>query len=333
MKPSEFEIPVGILFFNRPWTLEKVFETVRDLKPTKLYLYQDGAREGNADDIENIRLCRRIVENVDWECEIHTYFQEKNVGVDPSEFIAIKWVFEKEEMAIFLEDDDVPSQSFYHYCKELLYKYRNDQRFNIICGLNQMGTYSNNGDEDYVFTSSGSITGWASWKHVIDSWDEHYSVLDDQDALKNIEYKLGKKLFKDWLANVKAHKSSGKAHYESIMSVATLLNNRMNIAPKLNLISNIGIGANASHGTNNLKTLPKGIKKIFFQTPHEISFPLKHPKHIIEERGYTDAVHRIMGNGYPMVRFYRLFEGIILRIKYGESASIIKGVKRRMKLY
>src|SRR5690606_12579986 len=125
---------------------------------------------------------------------------------------------------------------------------------------------------------------------------------------KNIENKLGPKLFNSWKANVKAHKSSGKAHYESIMSVATLLNNRMNIAPKLNLISNIGIGANASHGTNDLNTLPQGIKRIFFQTPHELTFPLKHPKHIIEEKGYTAAVNRIMGNGYPMVRLYRLFE-------------------------
>lgn len=330
MKTSEFEIPVGILFFNRPWTLEKVFNSVRQIRPAKLYLYQDGAREGNKQDIENVKLCREIVKNVDWECEVHTFYQEKNVGVDPSEFIAIKWVFKNEEMAIFLEDDDVPSKSFYYYCRELLYKYRHDQRFNIICGLNQMGEYKNNGDEDYVFTSSGSITGWASWKHVIDSWDEHYSVLENKDALVNIENKLGKKLFKSWLFNVKAHKSSGKAHYESIMGVATLLNNRMNIAPKLNLISNIGIGENASHGTNNIKTLPKGIKRIFFQTPHELTFPLKHPKYIIEEKGYTDAVHRIMGNGYPMVRFYRLCESIFLRIKYGDFKSIIKGFKRRI---
>lgn len=332
MKSSNFEIPVGILFFNRPWTLEKVFESVRHIRPAKLYLYQDGAREGNMQDIENVRLCREIVKNVDWECEVHTYYQEKNVGVDPSEFIAIKWVFEKEEMAIFLEDDDVPSQSFYHYCRELLYKYRHDQRFNIICGLNQMGEYKNSGDEDYIFTSSGSITGWASWKHVIDSWDEHYSVLEDKNALINIENKLGKKLFKLWLSNVKAHKSSGKAHYESIMSVATLLNNRINIVPKLNLISNIGIGENASHGTNNLKTLPKGIKRIFFQKPHELIFPLKHPKYIIEEKDYTDAINRIMGTGYPMINFYRLCESIFLRIKYGDFKSIIKGFKRRMSI-
>ncbi|NLU30090.1 MAG: hemolysin activation protein [Bacteroidales bacterium] len=330
MNNEYFEIPIGILFFNRPWTLEKVFETVRKIKPAKLYLYQDGAREGNEQDVENVNLCRNIVDNVDWECEVHKFYQDKNVGVDPSEFIAIKWIFDKEEIAIFLEDDDVPSESFYYYCRELLYKYKYDQRFNIICGLNQMGEYKNGSDEDYVFTSSGSITGWASWKHVIDSWDENYSFLTDKNALKNIENKLGKKRFKTWLTICENHKASGKEHYESIMGAATLLNNRMNIAPKLNLISNIGIGANSSHGTNNLNTLPKGIKRIFFQTPHELNFPLIHPKHIIEEIGYSEAVDRIMANGYPLVKLYRFCESVTLRIIHGDFKSLIKGLKRRL---
>lgn len=330
MKTSSFEIPIGILFFNRPWTLRKVFETVKKIKPSKLYLYQDGAREGNTQDIENVNLCRQIVDDIDWECEVHKFYQEKNVGVDPSEFIAIKWVFENEEMAIFLEDDDVPSESFYYYCRELLYKYRYDQRFNIICGLNQMGKYENKGNEDYVFTSSGSITGWASWKHVIDSWDESYSFLEDEEALNNLKRKLGKKRYNRWISICEKHKATGKAHYESIMGAATLLNNRMNIAPKLNLISNIGIGENASHGTNNLKTMPKGIKRIFFQTPHELEFPLQHPKYIIEEIGYSDAINRIMGNGYPLVKLYRLCESVALRIKYGDFKSLIKGLKRRL---
>jgi hypothetical protein len=330
MKTKRFEIPVGILFFNRPWTLEKVFESVRQIKPTKLYLYQDGARPGNEEDVKNVNLCRQIVDNVDWECEVHKFYQPSNVGVDPSEYIAIKWIFDQEEMAVFLEDDDVPSDSFFFYCRELLYRYKNDERFNIICGLNQMGVYSNDSDEDYVFTSSGSITGWASWKHVIDTWDEHYSFLDDPVALKNLQNKLGKN-YKKWIQTCKKHKASGKAHYESIMGAAALLNNRLNIAPKLNLISNIGIGANASHGTSNLKTLPKGIKKIFFQTPHELNFPLTHPKYIIEEKGYTDAVKRIMAKGYPLVAFYRRIESIILRIIHGEHKSLIKGLRRRLK--
>ena len=43
MKES-IDVAVLILFFNRPAMLEKVFEQVRLARPSRLYLYQDGAR-------------------------------------------------------------------------------------------------------------------------------------------------------------------------------------------------------------------------------------------------------------------------------------------------
>ena len=78
MKESKIDIAVLVLFFNRPAMLEKVFEQIRIARPSKLYLYQDGARPGRADDVENIQKCRDIVEKVDWECEVHKNYQEKN---------------------------------------------------------------------------------------------------------------------------------------------------------------------------------------------------------------------------------------------------------------
>lgn len=47
MKPSLVDVPVLILFFNRPQQLSQVFEQVRKARPSKLFLYQDG-RVANA---------------------------------------------------------------------------------------------------------------------------------------------------------------------------------------------------------------------------------------------------------------------------------------------
>ena len=138
---SKIDIAVLILFFNRPKMLEKVFEQVRLARPSRLYLFQDGARAGRPDDIENVAKCREVVSNIDWECEVHTNYQEKNLGCDPSEYVSQKWMFENEEMGIVLEDDDVPSQSFFPFCKELLERYKNDERVNMICGMNNLETY------------------------------------------------------------------------------------------------------------------------------------------------------------------------------------------------
>ena len=59
------QVPVVLIFFNRADTFERVFERVREAKPQKLYLVQDGPR--NEKDVPKIMECRKIAESVDWE--------------------------------------------------------------------------------------------------------------------------------------------------------------------------------------------------------------------------------------------------------------------------
>ncbi len=90
MKSALVDVPVLILFFNRPQQLSQVFEQVRNARPSKLFLYQDGAQEANAIDLPGIEACREIVSQIDWECEVERLYQEKNFGCDPSEYISQK---------------------------------------------------------------------------------------------------------------------------------------------------------------------------------------------------------------------------------------------------
>ena len=111
------DISVLILFFNRPEVLKPVFDEVRKAQPARLFLYQDGPRGER--DMPGIEACRKIVEQIDWPCEVHRMFQEKNYGCDPSEFISQRWAFSQVDKCIVLEDDDVPTQSFFRFCKEM----------------------------------------------------------------------------------------------------------------------------------------------------------------------------------------------------------------------
>ena len=54
MHNFKIDLPVLLIFFVRPEPLAKVFEQVKIARPSKLYLYQDGARENRSDDVENI---------------------------------------------------------------------------------------------------------------------------------------------------------------------------------------------------------------------------------------------------------------------------------------
>lgn len=318
MEKANIDIAVLILFFNRPALLEKVFEQVRLARPSRLYLFQDGARAGRDDDIVNIQKCRDVVADIDWECEVHRNYQEKNNGCDPSEYLAQKWMFETEEMGIVLEDDDVPSQSFFPFCKELLEKYKDDQRINVICGMNNCGV-SEHCPYDYLFSSTGSIWGWATWKRVIDEWTEHIGFVDDPYAVKLFEGVYESRFdAKKYIQHCRSCNESGIASYEAILSGNALSQNRLNIVPTKNMISNLGFSGESTHGAASLDLLPKGIRRIFNMKTYEYDFPLNHPPFVMEDMIFLKQIHRIMGVGHPFVRLYRKCESVFYRMRSGD---------------
>ena len=141
MEKWKNDVAVLCIFFARPEQFRQSFECVRRAKPRVLLLWQDGPREGRQDDIENIQKCREIAENIDWECEVHRNYHDKNMGCDPSTFYSHQWAFSIVDKCIILEDDLVPSQSFFTFCQEMLNKYENDTRVDRICGTNLLGEY------------------------------------------------------------------------------------------------------------------------------------------------------------------------------------------------
>lgn len=321
MKNAKIDIAVLILFFNRPAMLEKVFEQVKLARPARLYLYQDGPREGRQDDILNVQKCRDVVADIDWECEVHRNYQEKNFGCDPSEYLAQKWMFSTEEMGIVLEDDDVPSQSFFPFCKELLEKYKDDQRVAMICGMNNCGI-TDYCPYDYFFSTTGSIWGWATWKRVIDEWDEHIDFVDHayEVGLFTEVYKSRFEI-KKLLQHYKACNDCGTAYYEAIMSGNALPQNRLNIVPTKNMISNIGFTGESTHGAASFDLLPKGIRRIFDIETYEYDFPLKHPPFMLEDLMFSKKLRRIMGQGYPLVNLYRHCEVAFYKMRKGDFSS------------
>lgn len=324
----KIDIPVLLIFFSREEQFKQVFEQVKKARPSKLYLYQDGPRENRPDDIIGINKCRKIAEDIDWECEVHKYYQNKNFGCDPSEYIAQKWMFENEEMGIVLEDDDVPSQSFFPFCKELLEKYKDDERINMICGMNNTGV-SEHISDDYLFTKKGSIWGWASWKRVIDTWDETYSWLDNEESLQLMRGQFySEEEFRSYIKTSKSHKISGRAHYESILAASLYLNSRLNIVPKYNMIFNIGIASESTHSVDNINKLPKRIQKLLHMKTYKINFPLNHPENIIRDYNFEKSM-----TPTKIQKYYDRVEGIIRRIRYGGFKEIYNSLNRRIMRY
>ena len=257
--------------------------------------------------------CREIASQIDWECEVHTWYQEKNVGCDPSGFLAHRWMFSQEEMGIVLEDDVVPSQSFFTFCKELLEKYKDDERINLICGMNNTGI-SEHIDDSYLFTTKGSVWGWASWSRVVMQWDEKYPWLDSAQDLRNLKcQRMKKHEYKAYVQTSQRHRDSGMAHFETIGGMDLFLYNRLNIVPKYNMITNIGVGEETTHGATDLRLLPKRVAKLFYMERYEINFPLRHPKYmmpdyIFEKKMELTSPAKVLLDGA---------EVLLRRIRYG----------------
>lgn len=324
-KKYKIDIAVLLIFFARPDHFKKVFDEVKKAKPSRLYLYQDGPRIGNKNDIKKISECRKIAEDIDWECKVYTNYQKENIGCDPSEYIAQKWMFNTEEMGIILEDDDVPSQSFFPFCKVLLERYKEDSRIYCISGMNHLNDY-NSEYSDYIFTTNQSIWGWATWKRCIDIWDKNIPFLDNDYALKILDKNLSG--FQDSIKTCTTHRNSTKEYYESISWAAQNSNNMLNIVPTRNLISNIGIGENGTHGASSIKELPKSIRDVFNKKIYELEFPLRHPEFIINDTIYSEKVNRILGIGYPFINLLRKIESSVRRFYFASSKSRKQKIKR-----
>jgi hypothetical protein len=239
--------PVLFIIFNRPDTTKQVFEAIRQAKPSRLYVAADGARENRGD--ENVRCdeARKIATAVDWPCEVHTLFREKNLGCGPAVSSAITWFFEHEPEGIILEDDCLPDQSFFRFCEVMLERYRDDERIVNISGSNfQNGVLR--GDGDYYYSQLTYIWGWASWRRVWRNYDYNMTQWSGlkKDLFKEIFNSPKISRILSYLFEETYKKNINTWDYQYFFS--NILNNGLSVIPNTNLISNIGFNrVDATH--------------------------------------------------------------------------------------
>ena len=329
--PAKTDIAVLLLFFNRAATFRQVFEAVRQARPSKLFLYQDGPRGER--DMAGIEACREIAsdENIDWECEVHRKYLTKNQGCDPSGFLSHHWAFSLAEKVMVLEDDVVPAQSFFPFCKEMLDKYENDERISMVAGFN-IDEVSSDCNDSYFYTSAFSIWGWASWRRVAQRWDPTYGFMHNPEMFQRLEaIARERNLRSDMMQMFRDHSQSGKAYFETIYWADMLLNDCLAIMPAKNQINNIGLMADSTHFSAELKTTPHRIRKMFTMKRLELSFPLSHPSDIVENKAYLERLYRMNAWNHPWIKVQNSIEELLLNMRYGNFSQIGKSLTRRIR--
>ncbi|MBD2002457.1 MULTISPECIES: glycosyltransferase family 2 protein [Cyanophyceae] len=268
--------PVALLIFKRPETTEKVFEAIRQAKPPKLLVVADGPRADKPGEAEQCAAARAIIDRVDWDCEVLKNYSDVNLGCGLRPATGITWVFEQVEEAIIFEDDCLPHPTFFQFCEELLSKYRDDERVMAIAGTSLLGEWRSP-LQSYYFSQFGGNWGWASWRRAWKFFDYNINLFPQlleaqflENYLREPKYYLyWKKLFQE------IYESSDRSCWDYQWLLACWMQNGLRICPEVNLITNIGFGANATHtfSDNPLANV---------QT-QEINLPLKHPQFMIQD--------------------------------------------------
>jgi hypothetical protein len=256
--------PLLFMVFNRPEKTKMVWEKIRIAKPLKLYISADGPRIDRPDDKEKCDQVRKIVTNIDWNCHVKYLLHDNNLGCSSAGKTAFDWVFSQEDDVIELEDDTVPSQSFFMFCQEVLDKYKNDEKIGYITGQNFMGIKS--GKASYFFSRYGGSSGWATWKRVYQQWDFKLMNIDSTIYTKEFRSNFDSEFeYKYWLRKFKHYCKYGGNTYD-LQSVFLIFKEDLkSIVPNKNLITNIGFDF---EGTNYNG---KGYKKFANKESYELN--------------------------------------------------------------
>lgn len=244
-----FDTPVAFLIFNRPDCTQRVFEAIARLKPRKLLVIADGPRPDRPGEAEQVAAARNIIEQVDWPCQVLKNYADINMGCRRRPSSGMDWVFDTVEEAIILEDDCLPDPTFFTYCRELLGRYRHDERVMSICGSNFHFGRSRT-PYSYYFSKFTQLWGWASWRRAWQYYDVNmrkWPEFRDSGALRHIADSKTEEHFWKMMFD--------RYYYDQFNSwcfqwtFASLSQNALNIIPNVNLITNIGYDDRATHTT------------------------------------------------------------------------------------
>ncbi|QPH39934.1 glycosyltransferase family 2 protein [Pedobacter endophyticus] len=250
---STSKAAVLLITFNRPDTTKVVLEAIAKYEPERLYVFSDGPREHNFDeDSKNIAITRALFEKLNWGGELITRFMEQNQGCGLGVSGAINWAFETEEQLIILEDDCVPSMSFFNFCNNLLHKYQNDSRVMHITGTRWNDEF-NVDEESYFFSKYAHIWGWATWKRAWEKYDFLMEDWNDFRRSKILNHVLDNyfPLVKRWDFMFNSIYELKRKHtWDYQWQYAVFKNNGLCATPVQNLVTNIGdVGVHFSETT------------------------------------------------------------------------------------
>ncbi len=267
--------PIVFIIFNRPDLTQLVFNAIREAQPKQLFVVADGPRF--IEEAEKCQQARNIIEQVDWDCQVYTNYSDINLGCRQRVSSGITWVFEQVEEAIILEDDCLPTASFFPFCQTLLDYYRNDTRIFVISGNNFQDGLSRT-EYTYYFSKYNHCWGWATWRRAWQYWDcniDKWLKFKNSGLIEQIfDDSYEKEYWIDIFDGVFLENKPNSWAY--LWTFACWSEGGLSILPNHNLVSNIGF---RQDGTNiTIEDHP------YSNLPTKSIIEIKHPPFLVRHK-------------------------------------------------
>ena len=240
------KVPVLVMGFNRPDHVKKALKPVCAYQPDRLYLACDGPRadkEGEPEIVESTQ--KAMLDAVNWECDVRTFFRKENLGCTDAVNSAISWFFEHEDYGVIIEDDIVLSVDFFKMCEVLLPKYKDEDQIMHINSHNYKARLTKS--NEYVFSYFAKVWGWATWKRA---WEKNTKDFNGWGCFPKYSlikrYGLFQGLITIWHYYKCSNMNSVFGSWDYTWSYHIEKNNGIVISPKVHLSQNIGIGTTES---------------------------------------------------------------------------------------
>lgn len=275
---------VALVVYNRPALTARVFAEIRRARPERLFVIADGARSDRQSDNARVADTRKVVEVVDWPCEVHRNYSDTNLGCGRRLPTGLDWVFSNVDDAVILEDDCLPHHDFFPFCQELLGRYREDERIGYISGNNwtrwRMETrYS------YHVSKVGGTWGWATWRRSWEMYDDDAKAWPQCKATRE-HFRLlrNRRWARAFEAGMEEAVQVNSDTWDFKWAFAFILSPMLAVNPAVNLVSNVGFGNDGTH-TSGI-AIPENMAKTA-----GLTFPLRHPR-IVREYAFERATIR-----------------------------------------
>jgi len=317
--PHSLKTAVLFLIFNRIDTTKQVFEEIRKAKPPRLYIAADGPRDGKVEEEVKVKSVREyVMSHIDWNCKVKTLFREKNLSCKYAVTDAITWFFENEEMGIILEDDCLPSQSFFWFCEELLKRYKDDERIMMIAGLNYCTELTQNIDTAYLFSRYFAIWGWATWRRAWHGYDvemRSYDITAERNlrymAPNYLSFLYYKIMFDDFKNNMINSWCTQWTYF-------CMMNSGLCIVPYINFITNIGVEGTHTNGkateNNFIKRYELSLDKLTTM-PQFTVVNCEYDKKLFKSRIYKMVIIHIFCDFLKRIKLYNIIRAIKNAVK------------------